>query len=104
MVAFVGNTNVLTLRGLMSALDKQYIVDADVEVTVKTAAGAAVSGQSWPAAMAYVDDSRGDYRTLLEHDLAVTAGVKYVAHIDASAGGESIGHWEFEFTPKVRRL
>lgn len=104
MVAFVGNTNVLKLRGLKSALDDEYINDATVSVTVKTVAGVNVTGQTWPTTMGYVANSDGDYRALLESDLAVVAGVKYLAFIEANAGGEAIGHWEFEFIPKTRRL
>ncbi|RWH86448.1 MAG: hypothetical protein EOR77_21610 [Mesorhizobium sp.] len=102
-VVHVGNTNIIELSGLKSAIEDSYVNDADVIVTVKDAAGTNVSGQTWPAAMAYVADSDGLYRGILEDDLGLVDGTTYTAHIDADAGTNRIGHWEFAFVPKTRR-
>ncbi|MDX8513529.1 hypothetical protein [Mesorhizobium captivum] len=102
-VVYVGNTNIIELTGLKSAVEGTYVNDADVTVTVKDADGNAVAGQTWPAAMTYVAASNGNYRGILEDDLALVDGTTYFAHIDADAGANRIGHWEFAFVPKTRR-
>lgn len=102
-VVYVGNTNIIEVTGLKSAVEGSYVNDADVEVTVQDAEGNAVSGQTWPATMAYVAASNGNYRGILEDDLALVDGTTYFAHIDADGGANRIGHWEFAFVPKTRR-
>lgn len=102
-VVYVGNTNIIEITGLKSAVEGSYVNDADVTVTVKDADDNAVSGQTWPAAMAYVAGSNGNYRGILEDDLALVDGSQYVAVIDADAGTNRVGHWEFAFSPKTRR-
>jgi hypothetical protein len=102
-VVYVGNTNIIEVTGLKSAVEGAYVNDADVEVTVKDGAGNDVAGQIWPAAMDYVAASNGNYRGILEDDLALVDGTTYFAHIDADAGANRIGHWEFAFVPKTRR-
>lgn len=102
MTVFVANTNVLEIIGLKSAVEDTFINDATVEVTVKDADGAEVSGQTWPTAMAYVATSDGDYRAILEHDLALTDKAKYTAEISIDAGAERIGFWAYSFTAQAR--
>lgn len=100
---YVGNTNIIELSGLKSAVEGDAINDASVTVTVKDANGAAVSGQTWPATMNQVAGTDGLYRGILEDDLALVDGESYVAVIDADAGANRVGHWEFAFVPKTRR-
>jgi hypothetical protein len=102
VTAFVGSTNVLELRGLKNAVDDEFIDDATVTVTVKDAAGTNVSGQGWPLTMDYVADSDGDYRAILENDIAFVARRTYFAHISANAGTNRIATWKFAFTPQTR--
>lgn len=68
--------------------------------------GEEVEGQSWPTTLISTDstdDVVGNYRAILAHTIEFEAGETYYAHIDADAGPERIGHWEFAFVPKVRR-
>lgn len=102
-IVYVANTNLIEVVGLKSAIEDAYVNDADVSVTVKDASGTNVSGQTWPATLAYVGSSDGLYRGILEDDLALVDGATYYAHIDADAGANRIGHWEFHFVPKTRR-
>ncbi|WP_027037883.1 hypothetical protein [Mesorhizobium ciceri] len=102
-VVYVGNTNIIELSGLKSAIEGTFVNDADVSVTVKDAEGTNITGQTWPAAMAYVASSDGIYRGILEDDLGLVDGTTYYAHIEADAGTNRIGHWEFAFVPKTRR-
>jgi hypothetical protein len=102
MTAFVANSNVLDLIGLKSAVEDTFINDADVEVTVKDSADVNVTGVSWPVTMDYVAASNGNYRAILSHAIAFVPNRKYYAHIDADAGADRVGHWEFEFRPQTR--
>jgi len=103
-VVYVGNTNVIELSGLKSLIEDEFIADADVSVTVKDTEGTAVEGQTWPLTLASIDgtEPEGNYRGILKNTLELTAGTTYVAHIDADAGADRIGHWEFNFVPKTR--
>jgi hypothetical protein len=102
MVAFVGNTNLLEIRGLKSAVEGTFINDATVSVTVKDASGAAITGQTWPTAMIYVAASQGDYRAVIEDDAALTARQTYTAEITVNAGVNRIGFWKYVFKPQDR--
>lgn len=105
MTAFVGNPNLLSLNALQDEVTGSYINDAYVETTLQTSAGVDLTGMTWPVELAYVASSDGDYRAVLEADINITAGVKYIALLDAyvSEGGALLGHWEFEFAPETRR-
>lgn len=104
-VVYVGNTNIIEVRGLKSAIEDAFVDDADVTATVKDADGDEVAGQTWPATLASVDetDSPGWYRGILEDGAELVAGTTYYAHIDADAGPDRIAHWEFAFVAKTRR-
>lgn len=100
---FVDNSNVVEVRGLAVAVNDSYVNDATVTLTLKDADGQEVTGQTWPATMTYVTATDGWYRGVIEHDVELEAGVTYYAHIDADAGGDGYGHWEYAFVAKTRR-
>ncbi|MDG4903209.1 hypothetical protein P9279_22115 [Mesorhizobium sp. WSM4962] len=104
-IVYVANTNIIELVGLKSEVEDEFIADADVTVTVKDADGEEVAGQTWPLTLASIDgtEPEGNYRGILKDTLELTAGQTYYAHVDADAGSDRIGHWEFAFVPKVRR-
>lgn len=105
LVVYVANTNLIEIRGLKSAVEDAFINDADVSLTVKNAVGEEIEGESggWPVTMAYIDASDGEYRGVLSDALELVDGVTYYAHIDANAGADRIGHWEYAFVAKTRR-
>ncbi|WP_217577326.1 hypothetical protein [Mesorhizobium sp. GbtcB19] len=104
-IVYVANTNLIEVLGLKSAVEGEFIGDATVTVTVKDGAGTNVSGQTWPLTLTSTDgtEPEGNYRGILKDTLDLTAGTQYFAHVDADAGADRIGHWEFAFTPKTRR-
>jgi hypothetical protein len=102
MTAFVANTNVLELRGLKSAIEDAFVNDATVSVTIKDASGANVAGVVWPLTLAYVATSDGDYRAIIPHGAALTAGRQYTALISADGGTNRVGFWRFVFRPLDR--
>jgi hypothetical protein len=100
MTAFVGNTNVVEIIGLRDRIAGIYIDDATVTVTVKTAAGANVSGETWPKAMTY-QGGDGHYAASLDDGLALTAGGVFYAHISVTSGS-LVGSWQYRFRPRYR--
>lgn len=102
---YVGNNNVIGLQGLTNLLTGVADTGATVQVTLKDMGGNEVSGQVWPATMAYGTDADGvaGYYATLEDDLAITDRVPYVAHIDAVGSSSEVGHWEIPVTAKTRR-
>ena len=104
-IVYVANTNIIEVLGLKSLIEDEFIADADVTVTVKDAEGTNVTGQTWPLMLASIDgtDPEGNYRGILKDTLELTAGDTYYAHVDADAGADRVGHWEFAFVPKTRR-
>ena len=102
MAAFVANSNILDLTGLLNAKASSYINDATVTVTIKDLDGNELTGISWPVTMAYVAASDGDYRATISEDLALVHKVNAVAHIEVDGGAGLVGHWEFKFKPTTR--
>lgn len=104
-IVYIDNTNIIELRGLKSALEDEFIADATVRVTVKDSEGTSVTGQTWPLTLASIDgtDPEGNYRGILKATIELTDGETYYAHVDANAGADRDGHWEFAFVPKTRR-
>ncbi len=102
MTAFVANSNVLELIGLSNEITDTFINNATVTVTVKTVAGVAVTGVTWPLTLDYVAASSGNYRAVLSEGLALVDKAKYVAFIEANGGVGLVGHWEFPFTAEKR--
>ena len=98
---FVSNSHTVDLKGLKDFPTDAYINDATVTVTLVDAAGTEVAGQTWPATMAYVSASAGEYQGGLEGDLTITNGDQLVAKV-TSVKGTSQGHWEIPVEVKVR--
>lgn len=102
MTVFVANTNLLELLGLTDAVTGTVINDAAVTVTICDNNDKPVSGVSWPATLAYVAASAGNYRLVIDSAAGLVADTKHVAHINVNAGTNRIGHWDFAFTPTDR--
>lgn len=104
MTVYVSNTNVVEVHELKSAIEDEFVNDADVEVTIVLAADTdtQVDGQTWPTTMEYVAGSDGVYRAILKDTAELVAGTRYTAQIRANAGTDRIGYWEFPVTPKTR--
>lgn len=98
-IIYIGNTSVIELQDLTNAVTELPETTATVTVTVYDAAGAQVTGETWPLSMTHI--SAGTYRATLPDDLVLTANRQYVAHVDADISGV-IGHWEKPVRAKVR--
>ncbi len=86
-ILYLQSDNLLEVTGLQNAATETYINNATVTVTLADASGTAVSGQSWPATLPYVNGSNGDYRATLEDTLSLSENSTYVARVTVLANG-----------------
>lgn len=102
-LVYVANTNLIELHGLKNAATDSLISGASVEFTLKDKSDVAVTGDTFPAAMAAIDGEPGGYRGVLKDTLALTAGQTYKAFVDVDGGADLIAHYELPFSPKTRK-
>lgn len=100
-ILYVGNTNVFRVENLRDSQTDVLLTTATVSVTLKTEAGVAVSGQSWPVNMAAVSGEDGAYEGLLAAALALVAGNDYVAEVQVVNGG-AVGLWKTRVKARIR--
>lgn len=101
-VLFVGNDNILEVSDLKNELTGADLNAATVTVTLKDAAGANVTGDTWPKTMTYVTGSKGTYRTTLLYSMPLTAGDRYNAVISANGGAGLQASWTVECVARAR--
>ena len=101
-VAYVSNDNTVTVDLLYDVVDAAYVNDATVTMSLVDSAGVAVTGQSWPATLAYVTASNGKYQAILEDAAALVAGAHYTAKVTANGGADKLGYWEVHFQAMTR--
>lgn len=79
---------VVELSGLSNSVTDAVISDATVGVTVLDAAGAALTGTTWPIVLSPIALSPGTYRGTLPDSISVVVGdwVKIEVAADAGAG------------------
>jgi hypothetical protein len=99
---YVGNDNELEVAGLKNDQTGADLNAATVTVRLTTEAGADVSGDTWPKTLAYVDGSRGLYRTTLPYGLDLVAGGRYTAHVSVDGGPGLRAEWEIECVARTR--
>ena len=80
-----------------------YINDATVEAVLYDSNSTPIDGQAWPLTLAYVADSDGVYRAVLENTLALIAGHYYQLSIDV-AGDDLTAHFETDIQAIKRRF
>ena len=97
------NDMVIELDGLKNEVSGTYINDASVTFSLKTMAGAAVAGQTFPAAMPYVPASNGLYRATLSDLVEMVKGTRYIVEISVEAGAGLNGKWEVDTVCQTRK-
>lgn len=101
-VLYVGNDTLLDVEALRNELTGAFINDATVEVTLHDLNGLAVTGDTWPKAMPYVDGSDGAYRATMVYTLGLIDGQRYRALITADAGAGLRAAWQVECVARAR--
>lgn len=88
--------------GLKNNSTGAYVNNATVTLTaIRDAAGATVSGETFPKAMTYVAASNGRYEAVVDKALAIVPGQAYTAIVDAVVSGLD-GHWELPLVCQLR--
>lgn len=90
---YVGNSNLIELKGLKNGATDGYENGAAVNVTLKDEAEQAIPGESWPKSLGYVAASDGDYRATLTEALTISHGQIVTAVVTATASGLT-AKWE----------
>lgn len=101
---YIGNDQTIEVTGLIDEVSGSYLNGATVTASVKTLAGANVSGQSMPIALSYVAASNGNYRGTLEDGLVLTDGTFYVIEVSADAGSDLIALWHKQVPAQYREF
>ena len=108
-VIYAENDNLIWLLELHNDLTDAYITNATVTAQLYDNDGDTVGS---PVSLAYAAGTAtvggktyagGNYVGTLEEDAAITAGTPYTAHVDATATGDLVAHWEVPITVMVRR-
>lgn len=81
------NDMLLELTGLKNELTEAFVNNATVTATLKTRAGVAVSGQTWPLTLVYKTASDGIYQGILDAALVVSVGDHLKAEVTIVAAG-----------------
>ena len=84
---YVGNSNLVEVKGLKNAATDSYENGASVNVVLLDEAEQEISGESWPKSLGYVAASDGDYRGTLSEGIAIAHGQIVTAKITATASG-----------------
>lgn len=92
-----GNTQYVLAR-INNTLTYEYFNAATVTANVKAPDGSSVTGN---VSMAYRAGSNGEYLASISSGLALTDGVTYTLHIDATQDGV-VGHWEIPILARTR--
>ena len=101
-IVYVGNDNIIELRGLKDEATDTWVNDATVTMTVIVAGSSAVGGDSWPKVMDYVPGSDGVYRAMIGHAAQIVDGGRYEAVIDVVISGLH-ARWQTPLIGKARQ-
>lgn len=90
---YQGNNNLVENPTPMTlSSNGSYVNDATVTMTLKTSAGATVSGAS-ALVLTYVTGSNGKYQGTLPYTLSLTNGETYTLEITGITGGGERAFW-----------
>ena len=94
---YVGNDNLLTVDRLRDERDAAgtYISTGTVTAQLKDLAGANVGAA---ITLSYVTSSDGKWQGVIEDDVSITVGTKYVLHLDIAASSDRVAHIELPAT------
>lgn len=99
-IIYIGNTNVIELRGLTNSVTGVLDTGASVTVTLVDLLGANVAGETWPVTA--TGGAGGVYTATLSEGIEVLSGRKYTAQVTAVGSGGSTGLWNCEVRARVR--
>lgn len=97
-----GNSIALRLSELNTATTETFENAATVTGELRDAANVALAP---PVTFIFANtgDGRGNYEAVIPHTAGIVAGQAYYVHVNADAGPNKVGHWEYEARAIVRR-
>lgn len=98
---YVGNSSVVELQALTNSVTGALETAATVTCTIKDSAGVDVAGMTFPISMPHTSVD-GTYRATLQDGIAIIAGRRYTAVVDAVGSAGEVGHWEAPVTADTR--
>lgn len=102
-VLYINNDSVLQVEALRDEIAGTFLNGATVNVTLRDAFGASVTGGTWPIQMAYVTGSDGTYRATLPYTLALAVNGRYTAVVTVDAGLGLHAEWAEECVARAQR-
>lgn len=87
--------------GVYDQVAAAYLNGASVTLTLRRTDGVAVTGQTWPLALAYVAASNGDYRGTISAAVAVRRGETLVAEVNIDGGTDKVRYFELPVRVEV---
>ncbi len=110
MQIYVGNDGLLYLLELQNAASDAYINSATVTAQLKldgVDVGSPIVMAALGSSVAATVNGRtyvnGNYRGVIEEDVAIVEGRPYECHINVDAGSDLKGHWEVPVSAVTRR-
>ena len=88
LILYPSNDNLVTWDAMTRASDGAYVNDATVTMTLKTAAGVAVSGAE-NVSLPYVAASNGKYQGAIESTVALITDASYRLEVTAVSGARN---------------
>lgn len=98
MTIYIGNDNLITLKGLYDVVAGAYANSATVTWTITHNGGPNIASGT----LTYVAGSRGTYTGVIEEDVNFTGHPHYHLNVTADAGSDRIAYWSHFFVPVVR--
>lgn len=99
-VLLLGNDQTITVTGLQDQVSGAYLNASTVTATIDTLAGTELASIT----LQYVTDSNGDYQGVIEDDVAITSGTRYVVDVTATSAGDLVGNWREVVVAKYREF
>ncbi len=91
---YIGNDHLIEVIGLKNVVDGTYLNSKTVTATLKTQSGETVAGMVFPLTLDYVASSNGDYRGVLDKDVSVIAGTRYLCEITVTGSVGERAFWQ----------
>lgn len=104
MTIWVGNDVILEVAGLRESITgalQNNLSTSQVTASLKNDDGSALTTPI-AVTMTYASGSDGVYRGIIPYTAGVTAGKNYLVFLEANAGSNMVGHWEFRCVAKAR--
>lgn len=102
-VVYISNDHDIEIIGLQDRSAGTYLNSKTVTATLKTEAGVTVTGMTFPLTLDYVAASNGNYRGVLDKDIVVVVGTRYLCEITVAGSSGERAFWQLIVEVEQRR-